>query len=233
MSLLSPETEKTDGNGLFFSISGCPRDLFQYMVRLAAYAREFEVVASMTCVAFNMSHVASVRESIQSWQNFRVDDFKTALGSSAEDSNAQSLMALHDNEDLYHCAEAWRNALLLYVEQVFCRDRKTRSPLLGFLARRTLNHVASCRRSSMVQKQLLLPVFLSACETRDETLQEQARDYCKWWDERTRYGMFSTAIDLIEELWHGDDPSLWWGLILDQKSRENGSSQIPRQYLFG
>lgn len=63
----------------------------------------------------------------------------------------------------------------------------------------------------MVQKQLLLPVFLAGCETTDEKLRQEAREYCAWWNERTRYGMFDTANTLMEEAWADDRAGTWWG----------------------
>lgn len=82
----------------------------------------------------------------------------------------------------------------------------------------------------MVQKQLLLPVFLAGCETTDEKLRQEAREYCAWWNERTRYGMFDTANTLMEEAWADDRAGTWWGSLIDQKS---GSVADGRQYLFG
>ena len=85
----------------------------------------------------------------------------------------------------------------------------------------------------MLQKQLLLPVFLAGCETTDTHLRQVARDYCNWWNEKTRYDMFLTAHGLLEEVWSDDDPHTWWGSIIEQKSRSNAGADEARQYLFG
>jgi hypothetical protein len=81
--------------------------------------------------------------------------------------------------------------------------------MVGFLERKTLNHVVVCRRTTILQKQLLLPVFLAACEISGETLRDEARSYCTGWNEKTRYDMFLTATILLEEVWTSQDPVSW------------------------
>ncbi|KAI9150861.1 hypothetical protein HJFPF1_10638 [Paramyrothecium foliicola] len=231
-NLLNPGNNGND-NTTFYSVSGCPEDLFKQMIRLGAYAREFELVATMTCVKFDMEPVLAVEKSIREWSNPEFDD---VCGSQylRERLSYDSEEPLHYKEDLHHCAEAWRYALLLYIERVFKWERgQCPLPILGLLARRILNHMSACRRSSMVQKQLLLPVFLAGCETKDENLRQEARLYCTWWSEKTRYDMFLTAVGLLEEVWSKEDPLAWWGSIMDEKSRANAGSSNPRQYLFG
>lgn len=212
------------------------------MIRLGSFAREFELAATMTCVQFNMAPVLAVEQTIRKWsdpqydvsiaQYTRDDSLDPGQGSGTERLELADLM--HYKEDLHHCAEAWRYALLLYIERVFKWQREQpKSPILSLLARRVLNHMSSCRRTSMVQKQLLLPVFLAGCEADDENLREEARLYCSWWGEKTRYDMFLTAIGLLEEVWANDDPLAWWGSIMDRKSAANANGSSPRQYLFG
>lgn len=233
LSLLSPSGSSESS---FYSISGCPRDLFSYMIRLASYAREYELASTMTCVKFNMEPVLEAGKSIREWNNPRFTAAHDSEGTTDVDGGdvqMEQIDIAQYKEDLYHCAEAWRYALLLYIERVFKWRDQPASPLLGFLARRTLNHVASCRRSSMLQKQLLLPVFLGGCETVDEDLRQQARIYCQWWNEKSRYDMFLTAGGLLEEIWNTGDSRVWWGSVLDQKARDNGKPSVSRQYLFG
>lgn len=255
----------------FYSVSGCPEALFRHMIRLGSYAREFELVAKMACARFDMGPVLQVRKEIREWLDPEYGDFtdqRFYCESSSSSSSPSYAAALehgygveevaHYREDLHHCTEAWRYALLTYITRVFEWPRDVRDgghpteparpppPILGFLARRTLDHVAACRASSTLQKQLLLPVFLAGCETADERLRGTARAYCRWWGERTRYDMFLTAHALLEEVWRargrgratggGDDnPRAWWGSVIDEKSRSvgGGTGEGARQYLFG
>lgn len=219
-------------NPTFYSVSGCPEALFRHMVRLGSYAREYELAATMTCVKFDMAPVLEEEKGIKEWTDRQYDDVygQRSSGHLLEGCSFADMM---HHEDLHHCAEAWRYALLLYIERVFKWQRdQLPPPILSFLARRTLNHVSSCGRNTMVQKQLLLPVFLAGCETTDEHLRQEAKLYCSWWSDRTRYDMFSTSIGLFEEVWASDRPS-WWGSVLDQKSRLNTNPSTARQYLFG
>ncbi|KAF4308354.1 hypothetical protein GTA08_BOTSDO03652 [Botryosphaeria dothidea] len=229
----------------FYNMSGCPFELFRHMVRLAQYAREFELATTMTCVTFRRDLVLGVERCIREWSAEGYGDVCAAVlrdedtgariveedraggsGTMEEKANAR--------QDLYYCAEAWRYALLLYVERVFKWDRtRPPSPVLGLIARKTLDHIWSCRRSSMVQKQLLLPAFLAGCETKDSTLRELASDYCAWWTEKTRHEMFATTSLLLEEVWASKSEKSWWGSVIDEKSRSGAVESFPHQYLFG
>jgi hypothetical protein len=125
----------------------------------------------------------------------------------------------------YHCCEAWRYALLIYIIRVF---RSTNShiftgttsttpplsPRLSYLSHVTLDHVRSYRRDSYIQKQALLPVFLTGAETRDPDAQQNLRDYCTLWYGRFGYQMYATVAALLEELWDerdSGDGGMWWG----------------------
>jgi hypothetical protein len=220
----------------FYNISGCPEELFKYMIRLGAYAREFELSSHMTCVIFDMGPVLAVEKAIKEWRAPQYDgpdvDLPHSLAAGLpQDWGLDPIQATHYVQDFYHCAQAWRFALLIYIERVF-KWRRGEASLarIGFFARKALNNMMSCRRSVMIQKQLLLPVFLAACETDDENLREEARDYCSWWGLKTRYEMFITALDLLEEVWEASaDPNSWWGALIDQKSKDGST----RQYLLG
>ncbi|KAF5005116.1 hypothetical protein FDECE_8436 [Fusarium decemcellulare] len=222
-------------NETFYSVSGCPEALFRHMIRLGSYAREFELVASMTCVKFDIGPVLEVEKEIREWTDPEYGDLPDQFVSDSSTAQACDMGEVaHYKEDLHHCAEAWRYGLLIYVGRVFKWQRdQPAPPILGFLARKTLNHVSSCRYTSMLQKQLLLPVFLAGCETTDEHLRQVARTYCSWWNERTRYDMFLTANALLEEVWSNEGPNSWWGSVIDQKSRSNVGAGDGRQYLFG
>ncbi|KAM0428481.1 hypothetical protein ACHAPT_006841 [Fusarium lateritium] len=222
-------------NETFYSVSGCPEALFRHMIRLGSYAREFELVTNMTCVKFDMGPVLGVEKEIREWTDPEYGDLPDQIVADTPPTEGCDIGDVaHYKEDLHHCAEAWRYGLLIYIGRVFKWQRdQPAPPILGFLARKTLNHVTSCRYTSMLQKQLLLPVFLAGCETKDEHLRQVARTYCSWWNERTRYDMFLTANALLEEVWSNESPNSWWGSIIDQKSRSNVGTGDARQYLFG
>lgn len=220
----------------FYSISGCPEELFGHMYQLATYAQEFELASSMTCVRFDMGPVLEVEKAIKAWQPPYSDDLDgdishLSMANLPKDYNSDPVQAAHYIQDLHHCAQAWRYALLVYIERVFkWRRQEASQARLRLFARKALNNISSCRRSVMLQKQLLLPVFLGACETEDENLRNEARDYCKWWAGQTRYEMFITSLGMLEEVWASEiDADSWWGSLIDQKFGF-GSTQ---QYLFG
>lgn len=220
-----------DNDKTFYGVSGCPEALFRHMIRLGTYAREIEVVASMTCAKFDMEPVLVVERDIIAWTDPDYCALNDLAGADAWDPDLEDMA--HNKEDFYHCTEAWRYALLIYIARVFKWKREGPAPpVLCFLARKTLNHVQSCRYTSMLQKQLLLPVFLAGCETKDEHLRQIAIDYCSWWNEKTRYDMFLTAKVVLEEVWASDDSQTWWGSVIDQSSRSNDGGDA-RQYLFG
>lgn len=215
----------------FYSVSGCPEFLFRRMIRLGSYAREYELVARMTCARFDLGPVLLLEKEIRQWSDLEYEspsnhqDFDSLHQDPGADDQA------HYKEDLHHCAEAWRWGLLIYIVRVFRWERNKPAPtILDFLARKTLNHVSSCRSTSMVQKQLLLPVFLAGCETTDEHLRQIAQSYCSWWNEWTRYDMFLTASALLEEIWKTGDSQVWWGSVIDEKNVSNHSNH---QFLFG
>lgn len=228
-SFFNRDQSKTE---TFYGVSGCPEPLFLHMIRLGSYAREFEVASNMTCVKLDMGPVLEVERQIRDWSDPGYENPNLSDLSLTDDGEPGDDM--HHKEDLHHCAEAWRYGLLIYINRVFKWQRNQPAPrTMAFLARRTLNHVSSCRRNSMIQKQLLLPVFLAGCETKDQHLRQVARNYCTWWNDQTRYDMFLTTHALLEEVWSNDDPQSWWGSVIDQKSRSHRGIGDSRQYLFG
>lgn len=118
-----------------------------------------------------------------------------------------------EQHDRFHCAEAWRCALLLYVECVFKRDASQRSSALINLVRRTLDYIRCRQRSSQTQKQLLLPVFLAGSETSDEGKRPFVKDYCAYWAKTSRYSMFNSVPTLLDEIW---STVVWWGTVINK-----------------
>ncbi|CAH0017062.1 unnamed protein product [Clonostachys rhizophaga] len=219
----------------FYDVSGCPEALFRHMIRLGSYAREFELVSSMTCAKFDIEPVLEVEKQITEWRDPDYEDRPEQYDFTLSSEQICDIEAMAQyKEDLHHCAEAWRYCLLIYIGRVFRWQRdQPAQPILGFLARKTLRHVTCCRYTSQLQKQLLLPVFLAGCETNDEHLREAALSYCKWWSDKTKYDMFLTTHSLLQEFWSEDNHEPWWGSFLDKKTRSSDGSADSRQYLFG
>jgi hypothetical protein len=155
--------------------------------------------------------VNRIEEDIQRWQSTRFadghgTDFDLTVEEVPEAHGVDIEEQFNSRQDRYHCTEAWRYALLIYIERAFRWDRKCPRPLnLKWLVRKTLDHVRCCRRMSQTQKQLLLPVFLAGSETTDQEMRHFTRKYCQWWVTRSRYNMFNSVSSLLEEIWAEDN----------------------------
>ncbi|KAL1876155.1 hypothetical protein Plec18167_005418 [Paecilomyces lecythidis] len=238
-------SERDDGWS-FYDLTGCPSDLFIILFHLAELAKQNEIACNMTWLTFDPTPVKQVEHQIHNWDSdafaepccSRPSNVYNSSESDSETDDVTMEEAMHAQQDRYHCAEAWRHALLIYIERVLKWDRKSPRPKsLNKLIRSVLNHVRCCRRTSLTQKQLLLPVFLAGSETRDEEMRDLAISYCKWWGSRSRYSMFDSVSDLLKEVWAEDTPNsprtYWWGTVVDRKTRLTKPGQIPTQFLFG
>uniref|UniRef100_A0A0D2Y3P3 Uncharacterized protein n=1 Tax=Fusarium oxysporum (strain Fo5176) TaxID=660025 RepID=A0A0D2Y3P3_FUSOF len=137
----------------------------------------------MTCAKFDMEHVLGVEKEIREWTDPEYGDLPDQLVSDTTGCDIGDVA--HYKEDLHHCAEAWRYGLLIYIGRVFKWQRDQPAPsILGFLARKTLNHVTS-----------------SGCETSDEHLRQAARTYCSWWNERTSTRYFYYNRHFLSSEW--------------------------------
>ncbi|SPN96477.1 uncharacterized protein DNG_00005 [Cephalotrichum gorgonifer] len=225
----------------FYDLTGCPGELFVHLVNLAELSKQREIAACMTWLTFDLSPVNKIEHDVQNWRSRIFADayspnFDTIVEGLPEeaDTEADTEEHLHSTQDRYHCVEAWRYALLIYIERVFRWDRKSPRPLkLKWLVRKTLDHIRCCRRTSQTQKQLLLPVFLAGSETTDGEMRRFTRNYCKWWAHRSRYNMFNSVSLLLEDIWKGDDAQAWWGSVIDGKTRHGGAGEAGVQFLFG
>lgn len=212
----------------FFDLAGCPRELVVYLYELADLANQKEIGSSMKWLSFNMAPVFEVENKIAGWVN------NLATPSSHDEeheepiSDEQAEWEFHISQDRYHCTEAWRHALLLYIERVFkCNGHRKRRPRkISRLTRLTLDHVRCGRQTSQTQKQLLLPVFLAGSETGDGAMREFVKEYCEYWAVKTRYEMFNTVAALLDEIWAAEG---WWGTVIDRKTRPAAGTQ----FLFG
>lgn len=214
----------------FYDLGGVPQELFQSLLQLSRLARENEIVSTMKWASFNLAPVQQLEDSLKAWTSLRFSD----LTLSEETNKGETYQDYQIRHDSHHCAEAWRFTLLLYIQRVFKWDRThSPSPIIYRLARKVLDHVRCCRNTSLIQKQLLIPVFLAGSELSDIDAQEVARSYCAWWTEKSRYKMFETAGVVLEEMWKSRTETSWWGSYLDEQrmSLEYSASQV--NYLFG
>ncbi|OGM44196.1 hypothetical protein ABOM_006996 [Aspergillus bombycis] len=219
----------------FYDLTGCPSDLVAIIFKLAELSHQSTIASTMEWLTFNLTPIVQIEEQLRSWTHpsFAAPSYNQA-GPNVEDGTRTLPLdedTFHARQDRHHCAEAWRYALLLYIERIFRWDRNQTRPLsIPCLARLTLNHVRCCRRTSQTQKQLLLPVFLAGSETGDEEMRDLARSYCRWWGERSRYNMFHSVPALLEDIWGGDR---WWGDVVDEKTKGTSAEGSNVQFLFG
>jgi hypothetical protein len=213
----------------FFDLTGCPRELLVHLFHLAELAKQSEIALSMKWLTFNMTPVTQIERELIEWTNDADSTLSENHHSYLTDDDA--IKQLHEQQDRYHCAEAWRYALLLYIESIFKNDHKRRSLTVHRLVRKTIDHIRCCRRMSQTQKQLLVPVFLAGSETSDEDMRNFVTDYCAYWGEKSRYSMFTSVPVLFEEIWATGQ---WWGAVIDSKTRPGSAhGQGSTQLLFG
>jgi len=196
------------------------------MVKLAKLAMQNEKAEEMEWLAFDASAVDEVEEVI-----------KECSSSPPIYDDAADEEAIEIAQDRYHCDEAWKNGLMLYIARVF-RWKRT-GPVPGkvrYMARIILDHARSIRRSSTIQKQLLLPVFLAAAEIQSEDYRDFARDYCKWWTISCGFKMFADVSSYLEDIWKEQDnsgrPGTWWATIIDLRKKDSQQPKVP-QILMG
>ncbi|KIW81559.1 hypothetical protein Z517_04585 [Fonsecaea pedrosoi CBS 271.37] len=246
------ENEGNDGWS-FYELTGCPTELMKLLVQLTRMAREKEIAASMEFLNFDMAAVLNIERQLLEWKNaleveteprhhhgglpHLEDGDEGANGESPCDSESEDDQAYFGQRNNYHCMEAWRYALLLYVQRVFKWDRQShrRPAAILPLIWKVLEHSRSCHETSQAQKQLLIPMFLAGAEARNEAMRDTVRSYCLWWAARSRYGMFCSVSSVLEEYWEQNQSEytspLWWGSFLDMKSHSGRDGAM--QYLFG
>jgi hypothetical protein len=104
-------------------------------------------------------------------------------------------------------------------------------------ARVILDHACACRDDRFVAKQALLPIFWAGCELADPSSRNKIRALCSFWNERTRYHMFSSMVPLLEEIWAAQQTygpeNAWWGPIVDEQSLTHSQHPLQMQICFG
>ncbi|KIW36494.1 uncharacterized protein PV06_11261 [Exophiala oligosperma] len=220
----------------FYDITGCPGEMVRCLVELACLAKQAEIGASYTWLTFDTGPVSIIEERLNSMKPDTFGDSDTIITDDGATENEEEEV-FHAHQDQLQCIEAWRLALLLYIQRVFMWDRMgSRPPKVRLLVRSLLNCVSSCRRTSQTQKQMLLPVFLAGSECFDEAMRQVARGYCDWWVHRSHYYMFDSVSTLLDEVWAGmsDQASnVWWGGVIDEKTKKGTQAETGAQFLFG
>lgn len=224
-SLLALENDKYWS---FFDLVGCPRELIFHLMQLTSLARENEQALSMRWTKFDLTPVNNIQASIANWKNNNILMI----------SNNISEELIQQQRDRYHCTEAWRYGLLIYITRVFYWPRESTPPnTLTIYARLLFEHVQSCRRTSIVAKQAFFPLFLAGCETKDLFLRQSIRDFCEHWDAASGYDLFRSALSLLEDIWREQDGAsddvVWWGSVMDKKQQIYQLQEGRMQYCFG
>lgn len=212
----------------FFDLTGCPRDLLVKLFQLADLAKQSETALAMKWLTFNLAPIKQIEHELIQWKN---DVDTPPSDTNFYSTEEETIKQINEQQDRYHCAEAWRYALLLYLDILFKSDRKKGSFKVYRLVRKTIDHIRCCRRMSQTQKQLLIPIFLAGSETSDEDMRDFVRKYCAHWGEKSRYRMFNSVPVLLDEIWA---TGKWWGAVIDSKTRPGSDrEQGTTQLLFG
>jgi hypothetical protein len=146
--------------------------------------------------------------------------------------------SMHEDQDIMHCAEAWRNGLHLYIYRVFRWKPGTCIPIRVLChARAAVDHVLSCRNGNMVARQALLPLFFAGCELSDQSTRKKILELCSEWDNRTHYRMFGSAIPLLEAIWAEQESkgseNAWWGDVVDRQHVSSSGNSLQARICFG
>ena len=212
---------------LFFDISGCPAVFAKFMAKMARTAAKFEATQRVVWFQFDNSPVEEMDRCLKSWSN--------PYGRTCQDIESQEDPQVI--RDYFHCVEAWRHALLIYILQVFRRDQgRDNSTSTAYLARLVLDHARCIRRSSVTQKQVLLPIFLAGSEVLDMSSRKEIIEYCSFWADANGYYMFQNVADLLESVWKDRTKhaghQYWWGMTAD-KYTQITSGSMTIQFLLG
>ncbi|KAK5036478.1 hypothetical protein LTS07_002205 [Exophiala sideris] len=216
----------------FFDLNGCPRELLVPMIQLANLTEHLD--GSGKLPANLRALITDIEENIRNYKpadGAPTDDFVVDL----PEEEAETYFNM--TTDHYHNCEAFRYALLIYILRVFKRVEGIPSyrARLGHLSRLVLDHVISIQDSSSIRKQLLLAVFLAGAETKSDSHRGFIRDYCAKWFDVYGYQMFTTALEILEELWSSnetDDGEIWWGDVLDVRRRTD-TRNSEADFCFG
>ncbi|KIV79093.1 hypothetical protein PV11_06679 [Exophiala sideris] len=226
----------------FYELNGCPRELLVPMMQISTLAARDAKSTTPTETDSISGIVTEIELSIRQYEYSGAGLSDLVFEGIDTDEND-----LHIERDRYHCCEAFRYALLIYILRVFTmrrvlaldddsereRERKRVRSRLSFLARIALEHVAACRPDDHIQKQVLFPLFLAGAETRHLAHRDIVREYCARWYGEFGYQMFKTVGDVLEVVWQRQDAGdeiYWWGQELDARRAVEGDYV---QFCFG
>jgi hypothetical protein len=202
----------------YLELTGCLEEFVVIMAKIASLAQQHKLALEKENLHFDISAVDEVKWTLCSitspYPTFHADF----------DEEALDLL-----RDRYHCTEAWRNALLIYIERVFRWTRgEPAPPNAKYIARSIMEHARCIRRENNFQKQILLPLFLAGAEIRREEDRDFVRDYCLRWTKLCGSKMFIDASDFCEEIWERtdkeDSQGIWWGTVIDKRC---SGSKLP------
>ncbi|KAH8674760.1 fungal-specific transcription factor domain-containing protein [Tricladium varicosporioides] len=209
----------------YFNLCGCRYEFIIAMHKLAKLAMQHEKAQGMDYLLFDTTGVDEIEQVLREWPS-KVPIYDRSL--------PEEILELQ--RDRYHCEEAWRYAILLYIERVFRWERGKKGPsTLRYLSRLILDNTRSIRKGTAhsIQKQVLLPVFLAGAELQNSEYREFVREYCEWWTMSCGFKMFKDVYCYLQNIWEeidsSSDSDFWWGTVIERKRREHPqlfSSQI-------
>jgi hypothetical protein len=207
-------------------LTGCREEFVVIIARLARLAKQYETSREMENLYFDMTAVDEVEETLR--------HIPTEYPYFDTDADEETLDLARDS---YHCGEAWRNGLLLYIQRIFRWTCGDPAPLSAkYIARIVIEHVRCIRRENNYQKQVLIAVFLASAEMKREDDRDFVRGYTAWWSRLCGSKMFDDACSFLEEVWTENDgqggQKVWWGSVIDRRCLQSGLPQRP-QVLLG
>lgn len=225
------ESDENDGWS-FFGLNGCPIEFVMAMARLAKLASIYERTTRMEWTIFNDAPVRAIVEDVKDFVNIEAVSFDD-MEELEDDTNGRL--------DRFYCIEAWRHAILLYALRVFIPRQSTfQIRQIQHLARRVLDNIRCIPQAEVIQKQLLLPVFLAGSEFEGETERCFVRQYCKHWSEKSRVAHFHSVAELLDDIWKdwnaSDRGTYWWGQKIGVKAgnmTESGAQAMISEILLG
>lgn len=213
-----------DSSWNIFTISGVPRQLFQYFRELLQLASEKEQISGLKYATFDMNRVNELERYIQEYS----EDGFNICDAYADEETVQNWY------DYHHASNTWKYALPLYICRIFKWDRISSTPMAEILSlsRLLLDSARCCRSESNLQKQFLIPMFLAGSEATRAYSQRFVKDYCEGWYRKSRYSMFTEAADLLQQIWaqkdaQNNDFRIWGGSLIG--TRQPNVSE----FLFG
>jgi hypothetical protein len=217
MSYLESLVESDENDGWsFFALNGCPVEFVVAMASLAKLASIYDKTTKMEWTIFNDLPVRIVEEDVKAFINVESITFDDM--ESLEDDTSARL-------NRFYCIEAWRHAILLYTPRVFRPKQNVHQILkIQHLARVVLDSVRCIPQRAVIQKQLLLPIFLAGSEVEAEWDRFFVRQYCRHWSEKSRFYHFESVAEMLEDIWKDWNVSAretyWWAHKIAVKPRD-------------